>query len=117
MAARLATAADLPPEFSAVDPAVSTYWLDHAARSISVAVLGDDTSYAHAMLTAHLLKRQNLGSSSGTGTPIQSESVGDVSVSYAVAAPAASSTGLDSTSYGQEFRRIVSLHRQSPMVI
>jgi hypothetical protein len=102
MAARLATAADLPPEFASVDAGVSAFWLGVAAEQVSIAVNGELTSMRHAMLTAHYLALAGHGG--GGPAPIRSKQVGDVKVDYAVSEVRASS--LSSTKYGQIYQSL-----------
>lgn len=101
MAARYATIADLPPEFDSFDARDLQYWLAATKAEIGLDAYGDTASDAHAMLAAHRLKRapRSTGEAGAPGM-VASESVGDVSVSYAT--PNAE-TDLHTTIYGQRF--------------
>lgn len=106
MAQRLATVDDLPKEFESLSNDEAVFWLDIAARKIGVDVYGEDASYAHAMLTAHLLKRLGMGTNPVSGAPITARRVFDVSESYAVAT---TPDELRKTAYGSAF---LALERQ-----
>lgn len=98
MAARAATAEDLPPEFADVDSDVAAYWLEIAAQSVSIAVHGQVASDRQAMLAAHYLALMGYGAS-GSAAVVTSRHVGDVSETYAVSSALASP--FSSTKYGQ----------------
>ncbi len=109
------TKADLAavaPEFGSISDAAFSAFADYAADQINPSVF--DAS-AHRLrlagiyLTAHLLTISPPSGSTpaGGGGPIASESVGQVSVTYAIAQFAASALNL--TRYGIEFRRLAKL--------
>lgn len=101
MAARYATIADLPPEFDSFDARDLQYWLAATRSEIGLDAYGETASDAHAMLAAHRLKRAHRSTGeAGSQGMVASESVGDVSVSYAT--PTADSE-LHTTVYGQRY--------------
>lgn len=101
MAARYATIADLPPEFDSFDARDLQYWLEATKAEIGLDAYGESASQAHAMLAAHRIKRAPRSTGeAGAQAMVASESVGDVSVSYAT--PTADSE-LHTTIYGQRF--------------
>ncbi len=114
MAQALATAADLPPEFSGTDAAVSAFWLDMTSSQIGLTAWGTDASRGHALLTAHHLKLAGEGSSSTAGT-VSSRAVGSVSESYAVATPTDAELG--STVYGSMYLSLRRSRRPGPRAI
>lgn len=69
---------------------------------------------ARLYLAAHLGSLAS-GVNSGAKGPVQSESVGSVSRSYALSV-AQNSNPLDSTGYGKEYRRLVRLQFGGPWV-
>lgn len=114
MAKAYATASDLPPEFSSVDAAVSAYWLDMAKPLIGLDAWGTAASQAHALLAAHYMKLNGLGTGGGGGA-VASRTVGPVSESYAVTAP--SDGDLGSTSYGLQYLALRRAYRPPPRAI
>lgn len=104
MAERYATADDLPGEFASVAAGDVTFWLTATQSQISLDVWGENASIAHALLTAHRLKRANLGSNPSTARgPVTSQSVGNVSTSFAASAANGTDGDLASTIYGQAY--------------
>lgn len=106
---------DFAPEFETAVPAEIDRvdrFIGYAAAELDAAAyaaaevangLTADTWFnrANAMLAAHLLTvRARSSSASGA---VQSESVGDLSVTYAT--PATAGQDLDATSYGVEYQR------------
>lgn len=61
---------------------------------------------ARKYLAAHLATVSKDGGR-GAGGPVQSESMGGVSRSYAVFSPAGADPSLDATAYGKEYRRLL----------
>ncbi len=90
----------------------SDQWI--AARGFALAdamVMIDDerfdqtTTYAHVMYAAHLLAcRFPLSALGGEAGPVTSMSAGEISASYAIAAP--SEDKLSTTRYGREYDRV-----------
>lgn len=117
MAARLATVADLPPEFDGVDSRDLLYWLRIAGVRISVDLWGDEASEAHALLASHLLKKASKGSDPATGRgPVTSERVGDVAASYAASSREVKGPH-SSTIYGQQYDEMVAALVTTPIAI
>lgn len=87
-------------EFSAVDHDRVDALNETALLFVDEGVFGTKARYALALMVAHMLKTSAM---SGVGGPIQSQSVGDISESFAV--PQIKSS-LQSTAYGQEYLRI-----------
>lgn len=107
---RYATDADLLeriPDAASVDAALRANALSDAAVEIDRDLFGDLTLRAHVALAAHFLAVDH-GVLGGTGTAtVASRSAGEISVSYAVAAPADGEQGYDTTKWGREFTRIL----------
>lgn len=98
----LALLGALAPEYATMDEARLAVLNQVAAIHVSDAVFGEHAAVATAYVIAHLAK---LGDTGGAGA-VRSESVGDVSRTYAAAADSAGYWDL--TSYGQEFKRLCS---------
>lgn len=117
------TAADITarfPVFADVDPAVINAMIEEAARFLDEAWNEDDYPIAYRYLVAHMLVMEGaLQSSGGPGVatgPIQSEKLGDASVTYAQ--PGASSGAFSEfmqTVYGRRYLEI--MRRNLPLVI
>lgn len=118
MANRLATRADVSgelgtpagvaPELNAITDAVHTVWLGIAATLVSTRRFRDETSEAHALLTAHLMTAAGVdGNGSGEAGPIVAAADGPASVTYA-APPTVdtSEAGLATTFYGRTFLEV-----------
>lgn len=120
---RYATDADLTariPETSTVDSALRGYALEDAATMLDDGAYGEKLLRAHVLLAAHYLAKSGaLSSGSGGGGgagPISSWSVGETSVTYAVAAAAVDPT-LGSTKYGQLFIELVNSVPHEPQIL
>lgn len=87
-------------EFSAVDSERIDSLNETALLFVDEGVFGTKARYALALMVAHLLKTSAM---EGVGGAIQSQSVGELSESFAV--PQIKSS-LQSTAYGQEYLRI-----------
>jgi hypothetical protein len=87
-------------EFADVDPERITALNETALLFVEEGVFGTKSRYALALMIAHMLK---VSSFEGAGGPIISQSVGDLSETFA--APQGKS-GLENSSYGQEYMRI-----------
>jgi hypothetical protein len=114
---------DLAPEFVGLtDPQIQA-WIDRAYPQINPDAFGDSTVYAGALLTAHLLTifpPAGVTVAPGAPGPISSETVGQISVSYAVppVKTRAALTGtLGQSRYGIEFSRLLELTGYSPQVL
>jgi len=89
----------LAPEFAGMTPERLTILNRVAALHVSDAVFGESADIAKAWVIAHMAKLADTG---GAGA-VRSESVGDISRTYAAAADA---TYWNLTAYGQEFLSI-----------
>lgn len=114
---------DIAPEFASLtDPQIQP-WIDRAYNQINPDAFGDSTAFAGALLTAHLLTifpPAGVTVAPGAPGPVSSESVGQVSVSYAVppVKTRAALTGtLGQSRYGIEFSRMIELTGFSPQVL
>jgi hypothetical protein len=93
----------IAPELSAVSTDTQTAILADVEAQLSEDYLGTKYDLACKYLCAHLgtIARRN-----GSGGAVTSRTVGPVSEAYSVAA-ATSTDGLNSTSYGQEYKRLI----------
>lgn len=110
----------IAPEFTAVADLVVDAWIARAMPQIDPVSFGDNTVYAGALLTAHMMTRFDpAGIAAAPVGGITSESVGGISVSYA--APQISkpilNASLAGTKYGVEFSRLLGLACASPTVL
>ena len=100
-------------EFDSVDDARVEIFLDDAALEISESIWGTLYSRGVYALTAHLLTlndKSAAGGGSSTVGPVTSRAVGDVSVSFGLAAVKSKSDEyLGSTLYGSEYLRLKGL--------
>lgn len=101
----------IAPEFAAVAAGTLDLYVARAELQLSVGAFGAQAQLAGALLTAHLLTvlpPAGVTSAPKPVGPIQSTSVGGVSVTYAVSttAEAASRSGLGLSKYGVEFSRM-----------
>ena len=105
----------IAPELSAVADGVFTAYLADAELELDLAAYGERADLAKKLHVAHHMTRSGYGTGGGRGD-VTSESVGQVSRSYA--APTSSSSTpspLSSTRYGQ---RLIALNRSlSPRVL
>lgn len=98
----------IAPELASVGDPTWTKVIADVLLQINEAAFGVRAAIAAENLCAHAMTFAAQASGAVTG-PVQSESVGDVSVSYAVSVSAAM-TDLGSTKYGQEYRRQMRLN-------
>lgn len=98
-------------EFAALDEAEITRAISDAALQVNTTVWGSKADLATICLAAHFLTVWNPGLAVASGA-VQSERVGDVARTYAVAAPAADR--YDSTRWGREYSRLL---RQLPSAL
>lgn len=110
------------PEFVSLDPVIVDRYIAIAEQEINPRVFGARTARAGALLTAHLLTvtpPAGVTPAAAPVGPIASESVGGVSVSYAV--PALSGAGLAAglalSRYGVEYSRMVRQCAAGPWVL
>jgi len=96
----------IAPELSDVSAQGQAAILAHVALQVGETEWGDYAAMGQAYLAAHLGALAL--SSAGAGGAVQSESVGTVSVTYAVNA-AVLGAGLDSTTWGREYSRVRAL--------
>ena len=95
---------------SLTDPQIQAK-IDLADLEINPTAWGARAKYAEALLTAHLLVALgalNASAIPGAG-PVQSVSVGDVSVTYATAGQASKPSALATSVFGQEYNRLIDL--------
>lgn len=99
------------PEHSAVSDAAVNFAIDRANTEIGDEFLGARTVLAQKYYAAHFVQADAVASASdpaATG-PVSSMSAGEMSVSFAVATPAAASKDdFQSTKYGQRYVQIIS---------
>lgn len=112
----------IAPEFTAVADAVVDAWIARAEPQINPDSFGDNTVYAGALLTAHMLTRfppQGTVIAPAPVGAVTSESVGGISISYAAppVGKAILDASLGSTRYGIEFSRMLGLACASPTVL
>lgn len=87
------------PEFASLTDAKIQRFILRAQPYINAKVWGVKTEYAWMLMTAHLLKSiPDSSGGGGGGGPVQSEKVGDLQTTFAVAVPQAGT--LSSSSYG-----------------
>lgn len=94
------------PEFAGEVLARVQVFIDQAARRVNATQWGSRADDGVSYLAAHLLYSGNLGAGAPAGA-VESERVGDIAVSYAVADLPA--TELASTSYGRRYLDLRSL--------
>jgi hypothetical protein len=101
------------PELTGVTSGQWTAILADVYTEIVVANWGTEAKANRAakQLAAHMA---TVSGRAGAGGAVQSQSVGGVSISFAVQATAG--TGLHSTSYGQEYARLLRLYHGGPWV-
>lgn len=102
----------IAPEFAAVDDATVDLYVGRAELELNPMFFGQRLGHAGALLTAHLLTVTPPAGATpkpGTLAPIASQTVGGVSVTYAVAAVSASEIrgSLGASRYGAEYARTV----------
>jgi hypothetical protein len=90
----------IAPELADLDEDVQDAILADVALELDADAWGTHFDMASKYLAAHKASMRGRG---GAGAQVTSESVGQVSRSYAVSG---SGTDLDSTSYGQDFDRL-----------
>ncbi len=96
---------DIGPEFANEDPARITKFIAIAKLFIDPKVWGKKTDVGHAYFTAHLLKSSPLSNGGGGAVgPITSETVGDLSRTFASAQ--ISNTDHSATAYGRIFDQL-----------
>lgn len=110
------------PEFSSVAADTLAVYLDLAEGEINVALWGKRAARGAAFLTAHLLTLFPPTGVTPKATepgPVQSRTVGQVSVTYAVAALDSGSlkAGLGQSRYGIEYARLVRIGCFGPQVL
>lgn len=92
------------PEFASLSDSVVEIFMDDASARIDLDMFGDLYDLGHLYLTAHLLSVAYPALATASG-PVQSETVGQVSRTYAVSA-ASSSGGGYNTKWGAEYKRL-----------
>jgi len=99
-------------EFSELDDGPIQFAIDEAARQVDNSWMSADIIPAISYLAAHYLAVASSSADVG-GRAITSESIGQISVSYAVG-QAGSTTELKSTTYGERFLSL--MRRNHPAV-
>lgn len=118
---------DVAKEFTGTSPETIEMFIALARRFVSESRWGDMSKQGIVQMAAHLLKKAGYGAGTdGTGSaggvavgPVVSESVGEISVTYAQAGVGASDADklLGTTSYGQLFLMLRSTLPRTPMVV
>jgi hypothetical protein len=111
--------AKFPGSFDSLSDATIQLYIDEAANFISEDIWGDDYNLGLYYLTAHLLSSLVPASGGGAGAagPVSSRRVGDLSVSFAVAASATTTASFAQTSYGQMFMTYLRLNQGGPLCV
>jgi hypothetical protein len=106
MSATVAMVRARAPEFATVVDADVQVFLDSAALQMNASAWGARADLGQTYLAAHELAiaRPDLAGAAG---PVQSESVGQVSVAYAVAQPGATAGEYSGSRFGVEYMRLV----------
>lgn len=96
-------------ELDAVEDAARAIILAHVNGALNAAVFGNAGSLrlARIYLAAHLGTFSLPDSTGFSSGDVVAESVGGISRTYAAVAAAASGTGIDGTTYGNEYRNIL----------
>jgi hypothetical protein len=106
-------------EFATVPDAQPTFLALAEKRTADLPAWNDDEdlrNIAVALRTAHMMKMNGLGSGSSPGAgPVSSESIGSLSVSYAVGAAAAGDSDLSQTTYGRQLAELIAENFIAPM--
>lgn len=108
------------PELAATNEDVFELVLQEAQRRVDTSWLEGDYTTAIIYLTAHLASLANQTAESGGDTSAQfitSESYGRISLSYSAVNTAISSTGLQTTVYGQLFVGLVKRNFPAVLVV
>jgi len=109
------------PEFSLIDDVRVQIFIDDAALEMSESAWNILYNKGLAYLTAHLLtianKSEANGGSGGTNNPVASHSVEGVSESFAVPTLDDATNNITSTSYGQEYARLLRLIGRGAFVV
>lgn len=109
------------PAFAAVPDLLINFWITRAARSVDTSWTEGDYTYAIALLTAHLMTANGLG----TGAEIEGYrsagitklKSGTLDVTFADGTASDGGTGYGSTSYGRQFAVLLKQNRGGPRVI
>lgn len=96
------------PEFASQSDAMVGFAIERAARGIDPAKWGTDANLALSYLAAHYLMVAVQRAASGTGQAIQSERIGEITISYqAQKQPdAADPSDLTTTPYGADYLQL-----------
>lgn len=106
----------IAPEFSAEDDSTINFFIAEADKYINARAWGSKANYARALFAAHLMKSRGVsGGGNAPGGPIQSEKVGDISTTYAVAPPTGNS--FNNTPYGMQFEQLKKTLLIGPLVV
>lgn len=99
---------DLAPELSTVPPGTRAFILEAVALQVNETAWGDRYDLGCTLLAAHMGTNSLRGGSTPSGA-VQSESVGDVSVTYAAGSTSTTASGTSTTTYGTDYARLVRL--------
>lgn len=107
----------IAPELSGVDDATFAAIIADAYGQMNPTLWGRKLDIGAKYLVAHLVSMTTAGGApdaAGTFGQVQSESVGGVSRTYQTTA---SGTGLEATSYGDEYKRLLRQVAFAPQVV
>jgi Protein of unknown function (DUF4054) len=107
------------PEFAGTDDAQIEFAIEEAARNVDDTWLEKDKMLGWMYMTAHYLMVSISRAASGTGQQIQSERIGEISVTYATSQQPtiASPSDLTTTPYGTRFLELANLNFPPVLVI
>ena len=112
MAIDQAYVSNIDPGFAAVPGARATALIGIAAAQVSLTVWGTLSDYAAALLTLHTW---TLSKGGGSGT-ITEKSLGDMKLSFSVNRTSDTSSALEMTSWGREYKRLGMTRIAGPLV-
>lgn len=110
------------PAFAAVANSVITMWLTRAARVVDSSWADDDRAYAQALLAAHLMTEQGLGTGAEAEMAANGASGFKVMKSASLTlerfdtAAGASGSSFSGTSYGRQFLPLLRANKGGPRV-
>jgi hypothetical protein len=107
------------PEFAEQDDASIEFAIEEAARNVDDTWLAKDKNLAWMYMAAHYLSVAINNNSDVNNQQVQSERIGEISVTYANAPQPTlkDSTDLASTTYGMRYRELSKLNFPPVMVI
>ena len=107
------------PEFADIDDAAIEFAIEEAASNVDDTWIARDKNLAWMYMAAHYLMVSISRAASGTGQQIQSERIGEISVTYAPTPQPtmASPSDLTTTPYGTRYLELANLNHPPVMVI